>query len=147
MLLLPPVPGSGPATQTLPRDSPSTTALTNASGIIPSRARPYTTPHQGPTCLKTISASRLPHLPPPGQPSSQPMLHVSWMMVPSMVYSPLQPPSIDQVHSGSIVIVVACWSDKVLQAVGCTMIRRSRDACLQCIAFSHARSCLGHWAS
>ena len=76
----------------------------------------------------------------------QPMFHVSWMMVPSMVYSPLQPPSIDQVHSGSIVIVVACWSDKVLQAVGCTMIRRSRDACLKRIAFSHVRSCLGHWA-
>ena len=26
------------------------------------------------------------------------------------------------------------------------MIRRSRDACLKRIAFSHVRSCLGHWA-
>ena len=58
-----------PAVGRLRKLYPSTMVLTKASGIIPSRARPYTTPHQGPTCLKTISASRLPHLPPPGQPS------------------------------------------------------------------------------
>ena len=99
-----------------------------------------------PTCLKTISASRLPHLPPPGQPSLATNVPRLLDGAVNGLLATAAPP-IDQVHSGSIVIVVACWSDKVLQAVGCTMIRRSRDACLKRITFSHVRSCLGHWAS
>ena len=72
---------------------------------------------------------------------------VSWILYGSVkVYSPLQLSSVDQVHTANC--RVACWSDKVLQAVGCTLARRSStDACLQFVAFSHAFSCLGHWAS
>ena len=126
------------------QDSPSTRALTQASGITQTRARPYTTLHQGPlTRLKTISAFRLPHLPPPGQPSLTTMSRVSWKMVPS----PSQPPSILQAHRSTIAIAVACWSDEVLQAARYDLAWYSGSASLQRIAFSHACSCLGHRAS
>ena len=81
------------------QDPPSTRALTQASGITQTRARPYTTLRQGTlTRLKTISAFRLPHLPSPGQPSlttNVPCLLENGAVA---IAAPLHPPGPSQQH-------------------------------------------------